>query len=623
MNKRRLIPAALWVTAISPLFFASCVDDSYDLSKDIDMTVTIGGNLSIPGSNTEEFTLDQIMDLEDHSDNPEDSVIRVDANGDYRLLQKESSDPTDVSIDPVDIDNPECEPTTTKLDFTTVAGTAELEADVENVTMHFTFEKTDVTTDIVSISSAGVEFDANLTLRFDELSQNVDEITLKSGFNIEMRMEGQTEANNMELVLLNNNDYELDGQTITFKNDQTIRKGETLRVPVRFLGIQNFPEGQGLYEPGHFLMKTNVIANGTASTANVGVGDVQVNLVNDAEVPSFTLQEVTGVFDPNVNITVDPVTVNDVPDFMDEEGNNLDLKNPYIKLTISNGTPIDVNLTADIIRVKGEEQISIPIGYKEDYKDLYTESSPEDSIILFAGTEDNPTISTYYLSRVEMPDVIDEANHIYNIPMGDRIYDLIKTIPDEIRLESIEAKALDKEYTVTLGQDGAKYEVKTDYEINAALSFGNDLLIVYKDSVDDWNSDLEDISFKRAVVEMDAINGIPLNFNFEAEPKFINGGELLSNVEVNILEGNIKPGNKIVKKDDAGNIISSTGTATESKIRIELVSKDGNIEYLDGLKFTLNANSKDAPDVTLNEGMTLQLKNIRIRIEGGVTVDMN
>ena len=52
MNKRRLIPAALWVTAISPLFFASCVDDSYDLSKDIDMTVTIGGNTrrnALPG----------------------------------------------------------------------------------------------------------------------------------------------------------------------------------------------------------------------------------------------------------------------------------------------------------------------------------------------------------------------------------------------------------------------------------------------------------------------------------------------------------------------------------------------------------------------------------------------
>ena len=67
MNKRRLIKASLWTTALSPFFFASCVDDSYDLTKDIDMTITVGGDLSIPGSGTEEFTLEEIMDLEDNS----------------------------------------------------------------------------------------------------------------------------------------------------------------------------------------------------------------------------------------------------------------------------------------------------------------------------------------------------------------------------------------------------------------------------------------------------------------------------------------------------------------------------------------------------------------------------
>ena len=29
------------------------LDDSYDLTKDIDMTITVGGDLSIPGSGTE------------------------------------------------------------------------------------------------------------------------------------------------------------------------------------------------------------------------------------------------------------------------------------------------------------------------------------------------------------------------------------------------------------------------------------------------------------------------------------------------------------------------------------------------------------------------------------------
>lgn len=50
MNKRRLIKASLWTTALSPFFFASCVDDSYDLTKDIDMTITVGGDLSIPAA---------------------------------------------------------------------------------------------------------------------------------------------------------------------------------------------------------------------------------------------------------------------------------------------------------------------------------------------------------------------------------------------------------------------------------------------------------------------------------------------------------------------------------------------------------------------------------------------
>ena len=628
MNKRRLIPAALWVTAISPLFFASCVDDSYDLSKDIDMTVTIGGNLSIPGSNTEEFTLDQSRDREEH-ENPEDSVIRVDANGDCRLLKQENGDPETVEIDPVNIKNPACESTRTELNFTEVPGTGTMEAPVKDVTMHFTFEKTDVTTDIVSISSAKVDFNAFLTLHFDQISQNVNEITLKKDFNIKMNMANQTQANNMKVESLDPTNYRIEGQTITFKNAQTIRKGETLRVPVRFLRIQNFPEGQGLYEPGHFLMKTNVIANGIASTSNVHSGNVQVTLINDAELPSLiTLDQVTGVFDPEVDITVDPVTVNDVPDFLDEEGNNLDLKNPYIKLSISNETPIDVNLTADIIRFKaGVQDNIIPIGYKKEYNELYpgndeNSPSPEDSIILYRGSEHNPTVSTYYLSRVEMPEVIDEVHHVYNIPMGDRIYDLIKTIPDEIKLENIEAKALNKEYTIVLGNDGATYEVNTEYEINAALQFGEHLQIVYNDTINDWGGDLEDITINTAYVEMDAINGIPLNFSLDAEAIDVNGN-VYPNVTVTPEQGTIAAGLKIT--DNNGTAIVSEPTT--SKIQLKIECKSGEMADLDGLIIHLKANSTgltpEMQDATLNKGMTLKLDNIRIRIEGGVTVDMN
>ena len=108
MNKRRLIKASLWTTALSPFFFASCVDDSYDLTKDIDMTITVGGDLSIPGSGTEEFTLEEIMDLEDNS------VVKTDAQGNYALNKADTTE-TDVEIDPVHINAPASNPTTTTL----------------------------------------------------------------------------------------------------------------------------------------------------------------------------------------------------------------------------------------------------------------------------------------------------------------------------------------------------------------------------------------------------------------------------------------------------------------------------------------------------------------------------
>lgn len=342
MNKRRLIKASLWTTALSPFFFASCVDDSYDLTKDIDMTITVGGDLSIPGSGTEEFTLEEIMDLEDNS------VVKADAQGNYALNKADTTE-TDVEIDPVHINAPESNPTTTTLYFNTPAATSEeVEAQVNDVTTDFLFSKDDVTTDIVSLTSTDVDFTAYLTLSFSQTSQNVEVITLKKGFSIEMELEGQSQPNGLVFELGDPENYGIkagEAQTIEFKNDQEIRKGETLRIPVHFKRIQNFPEGQGIYQPGHFKLQTNVIANGTATTPGVPAGNIQVNLITDTEVPDITLQSVTGIVDPKIDINVDPITVEGIPDFLKDDV-NLDLENPYIKLKLENGSPADVNLKA-------------------------------------------------------------------------------------------------------------------------------------------------------------------------------------------------------------------------------------------------------------------------------------
>lgn len=54
----------LW--ALSLFGMVSCVDNDYDLSKDIDMSVTVGGNdLTIPASDTKDITLEKIFGLEE------------------------------------------------------------------------------------------------------------------------------------------------------------------------------------------------------------------------------------------------------------------------------------------------------------------------------------------------------------------------------------------------------------------------------------------------------------------------------------------------------------------------------------------------------------------------------
>ncbi len=598
MNKRRLIKASLWTTALSPFFFASCVDDSYDLTKDIDMTITVGGDLSIPGSGTEEFTLEEIMDLEDNS------VVKADAQGNYALNKADTTE-TDVEIDPVHINAPASNPTTTTLYFNTPAATSEeVEAQVNDVTTDFLFSKDDVTTDIVSLTSTDVDFTAYLTLSFSQTSQNVEVITLKKGFSIEMELEGQTQPNGFVFELDNTGNYgikEGEDQTIEFLQDQEIRKDMTLKIPVYFKRIQNFPDGQGIYEPGHFKLQTHVIANGTATTPGVPVGNIQVDLITDTEVPDITLQSVTGIVDPKIDINVDPITVEGVPDFLKDDV-NLDLTNPYIKLRLENGSPADVNLKARMTWTKdGVFNEGFQIG-----TDLG--STPTDQTITLAGS----ATSEYYLSRINMENLPAGAK---NIVLGDNLYELIRTIPDEIKLTDVEAKALQHDTEVELGNDGAYYEVNTIYELNAPLQFGNELNIVYKDTINDWGGDLEDITIKKAIVEMDALNGIPLNFKLNAQAIDRNGN-VYPNVTVNPVKNTIAPGLKLTGENGE--------TAAESPIQLEIVCESGDMKDLDGLIVNFTADMEGVnQNATLNKGMTLKLSNIRIRIKDGVTVDLN
>ncbi|MCD8317795.1 MAG: hypothetical protein LUC45_02580 [Paraprevotella sp.] len=532
--------------------------------------------------------------------------------GNYVLNKADSTD-TDVHIDPVVVSNTKSNSTRTVLDFDapTTLG-QEVETLVEDVKMNFTFSKDDVTQDLLSVESAEVDFSSNLTLSYDPSSSNASQLTLKAGFTLELLMEGQNEPNTLVFEVEDPDNYEIvdnnaGRQTIRFKKDQTIRRGEILRVPIRFTRLQKFPtaQGQGLYERGHFYLKTDIIARGKASIQSTQTEASQAILINDAEVPEVVLNDIKGIVDPNINVEVDPITVNGVPEFLKNNETQLDLTNPYIKLILTNGSPADVNMKADMITMKdGGETYGFSIG-----QDL---NEPDNGQRITAYSQ---TTSTYYLSRTAIPDVVNPQAHAYNIVLGDHLYNMMRQIPDEIKLTNVEARALGKACDINLGRYGADYQIRTLYEMNAPLSFGDNLHIVYKDTLNDWSSDLKDISIKQAIVELKAENGIPLNFRLSADA-IDKDGQIYPNVKVTPLQNEIAAGERTTGSDLQ---------ATESNLQLEITCENGVMKDLDGLiiRFEADVPKDEYQDVTLNENMTLRLTDIRLRVKNGIKVDLN
>ena len=88
---------------ISPALFlllfaaTACVDDKYDLSKEVDMTVGVGGGVSLPLGSTEKIMLTELIDT------VETDIVKLDNEGNYSIFKEGSFKPEYFQIDNLDI----------------------------------------------------------------------------------------------------------------------------------------------------------------------------------------------------------------------------------------------------------------------------------------------------------------------------------------------------------------------------------------------------------------------------------------------------------------------------------------------------------------------------------------
>ena len=622
---------------VSFLLLASCVDEAYDLGKDLDLTIQVGGDLRLPGCNTEEITLKDLFDLDE--DDP-DNVIKADAAGFYSLRKSGEGSDSEIDIRKVEVEDVEAMDAESELHFMKqeldYAGRAESYIDEDK--SHFEFSNEEVTKDLVSITWARPEADIPVTIRlfFDHETNEVPVLHLMDDITMYVPTFLELEVDEARLPADERGDYEvrpLDAsdpaayqgryQKLVFHAEKSVRHGSTLEIPLSIsrLLFTEMVEGQGLIlhpelEYNELFVSDDIIISGTAyllasdfPDSIAPADDVQMVLSTsiqfgeEASAVKFTIASAQGVIDPEIDVTVDPVGFDNLPDFLEDDDVRIDLENPQILLTVANTAPVDVNIYGDLVARRGNEAVRVGIGKGPDGDALHA-TEP----ILIRG---NAT-TAICLSRQGT----GAPEGGVNVKV-ENLNDLIERIPDEISMENITAKVLQQEYEFDLG---TTYYVSTSYDVDAPLSFGPGTEIAYKDTVDNWNGDINeyDVDIKKLTVTMDAINKIPLNLELSVLPIDVDGNVMPGDeVKVTVPE-RILPGNGLEGDPDGG-------TLTSVVVEMETL-EEGALRRLDGIVFDVRANNRDDADyqnVPLNENQTLKLDNIRIRIPGGVKLDLN
>lgn len=587
----------------------ACVDNSYDLTKDIDLTITVGGDLTTPGNSSEEITLDDLFDVD-----YETSDLDTLDNGDFVLCVNGDPTSSSVKVNDVTVDRSEATKSSKMLTFTSdmlVQGETSTMA-IEDLNPEWQLKNNDIPEDVIDLEYADNIQHNDVVLRL-ETEGNTKGVILKKGLRFTFPSYLQvalTDAFTSQWFALS----QVNGQTVmTLKNDYRLSssgadwKVNINRIYFKSTGNVTVPAGEGFLAAtantkAKVLFNVEIPVDGDvavkAQDFPAGSSEVNFRLVSHVVSNEMAMGRVRAKVNPDIDFTVSEVTIEDLPDFLTDNDVNADLTNPQVLLRVNNQSEVDVNLQAELHSYKeGNKLQTVVLG-----TDINTVNSK--TIRLKASTENLLCISP----------LNENVPNGYTWVQVENLPDLIRTIPDLIKVENVEAKVLQQFYTVELG---VNKEVHTDYDLNAPLEFGKEFSIVYKDTLDGWSEDIEKYEMKELEVSLSAINRIPLNLDLSA---------MAIDAQGHVMD------DVLVETD--GFIAAGTKTEPNTKVlTFTLKKKDGTrIKNLDGLILRLDGKAFRGEDQsqsdtwesqTLNASQTLKLDDLKLRIKGGVTMDLN
>lgn len=574
----------LWGFLLSfPLWTVSCVDNKYDLDKDIDMTVNVGGeHLTIPAGSSDTAYLSKIIEVEEGDILQPDATTRV-----YHLTKKDDINVEPTTVNEVTISSANTD-LTKELVGTGSSASASITTDLEEEN-NLTAKASDIDEALIELGALGAETPASLTLTFEFL--NTGNLTF-----------GSVTAKNLEIQLpdfLMFEKGEVEEGNKLILNDEELKNAQKVLHVIGYEFGEKAGEGEKPDENRTITIDGKVTMKGQVVTSGIG-GSGSLTMAMHVTLGEMTANSVTGVIQPNIKAETTNIELNDLPDFLKDEETRLDISNPVILLRANNPLATPVEIDAVLTPMKNNAQI--------EGKKVEIGSGNEKTPVVLASGENVIALSRTGECTIE--------GVTSNVKVED-INNLLETIPDDIVVDLQPVVRNEDYYTAKLGWS---YEMPSSYEVDVPLSFKQGLNIVYNDSIQDLNKDLNDldkVGLKNVKVILSVDNAIPLKLQLKAE-----------NVQIKDVYGNELSAVKKTIEEDKQYVAESTDgeKPATSELVLNLTSDDtAFLSKIDRICFKITAvtGTTTTTGVPLKDTQWLKITSIKLSVPGGVNVDLN
>ena len=578
MKRQTLVNGLIAITAVSVA--TGCVDDKYDLS-DIDTTSRFTVNdLTVP-VNLSEIRLENVVDLDD---NDLIEKVIIDGKECYAIKQSGEIAPTEFKIDKVNVSVPTINPTDFTINLPTLPvvpgiyiqdlklGTFDIDTSKLNL-VDYSFDMKNIHEALLAlkdVTTTPIQVTVELTVP-DVLVGGDNEISFK---NLKLQLPwglrnvtgAQYNDKNGEATFLEDITVDRNGKAVLQISAEGLVLGDKGNITNHELNIN----GQvGVLDGALDITVKNFTFQSVPTALKIGV---------NYNVSSFTVEKFSGSVDYNMDaIHIDPISLNDLPDFLNNPQTNIVIANPQILVSIKN--PV-----SDWLAGKGK--ITLKSNFRNGEK-----SYPSGEFTL----SQYNTISNFAFCT---------PKDGYTTVPFDGLRDVLSNgdsgLPTsiEVNIEDINFKNTEVE-DFPLGDLGT---AEGSYEFNAPLGFGNGSVVVYETTEDGWGSDdLDDVNINKIHLKANCTTNLPVSIHLTIIPVDKNGKEIA------------------IKEDNR--YFDVPAMAQNEPIILNIESVNGPIKNFDGVKFIATVRQDGDNTEAIGPDLNIVLKDLRVTVDGYYETD--